>query len=305
MLLGALEVLDVPIYQKVILVVMETPLDGDERDDFIMNHYNNQNILKLYLEKNNQFYVFEFNLNETLDITPINYMPDEIFPIEHWWISVFSPIEEDLGLHKHKVQNSYNNVVSTTKRYVYRETNYEYRIKLRGEISTPNLSESKTNGRFILSIEDQETYYKGSLESKRPILGVANSNTVINVDSNNHDKFLKMEWMTDSSYGSNFIIELGYGIGPFNFIYNSTENTKSGHKYIPETSSHTIKAIKVNNKSPIKSILDSHVVTYEIKQDRYYSGTHYITAKINYSLFFVNHHGIFSQGDMVLRGGYN
>lgn len=39
------------------IIFMSIVLDGDERDDFIMNHYNNQNILKLYLEKNNQFYV--------------------------------------------------------------------------------------------------------------------------------------------------------------------------------------------------------------------------------------------------------
>lgn len=287
------------------IIFMSIVLDGHNRDDFIMNHIDKQNVLKLYLKKENQFYAFEFIIDNYFDEKDIKPLSDENYQIEHWWTNVFEPTVLDIHPNA-QYQSNYGNVVDTVKRYIYRETNYEYIIKLRAEISTRDLLNGYTSGSVILFIENQETFYRGELESNRPILGVASSNIIVNVDSNNYDKFIEMSWQTNTSYGNNlFNIEIGYGIGPFNIIYNQNRYAAEGWLGIPESSTHVIKSVKSNNRTPIKSILDSHQLGYQIRQDRYYPGRHYITANIDYAIFFVNHHGIFSYDNLTLRGGYN
>lgn len=281
--------------------------DAMNRDDFILDHEASNEILKLYFKKDNNFYVFE--IEKMLDLFKdenISNLPDDLTLKEQWWIEIFNPVIENINSEVFPQPMNYNNVITNRRRYSYPQTNYEYVITILGEINTSNLVNNSTNGYVTLYIDNQQTYYKGALESNHPILGIANSTIKVNLDANNYDKFSRIEWQTNSNYPNRiFNLTLGYGIGPVNIEYNVNKNTSSGSILIPVNASRRYKLISINNKTPLKSIGDSHQVYYRILQDNYYSGRHYITANINYSLFFVNNHGIFNNDSMTLRGGYN
>lgn len=142
--------------------------------------------------------------------------------------------------------------------------------KVLGEIDTKDIQNNNTDGNITLFIEKQETWYNGQYLNNNAHLGIANSEISVKLDANNDDKFSGLGWNTYSSYANSPInIGISYGFGP------------------------------------IEAVRDSHQVYYDIYQDEYHSGIHYITANLEYTIFFVNKHGKFENGKMTLRGGYH
>lgn len=178
--------------------------------------------------------------------------------------------------------------------------------KVLGEIDTKDIQNNNTDGNITLFIEKQETWYNGQYLNNNAHLGIANSEISVKLDANNDDKFSGLGWNTYSSYANSPInIGISYGFGPIDISYRSTEYDKSGNLSIPKTSSHIVKYMEIANNYPIEAVRDSHQVYYDIYQDGYHSGIHYITANLEYTIFFVNKHGKFENGKMTLRGGYH
>ena len=267
-----------------------------------------ENVFLLYLESNEAYYTYEFELpkkfiEEVSQLVFDDYGDEQVL-IEHWWVKVYEPIVESMSSDTVQL-NVYDNSVYTTRRLYYEDFDYTYEIDIILELYTDDLFRNKTTGYALIFIEDQRVLYNGKIVDDVEMLGVTNSVISIKLDARNDDVFRRVEWDTYSRYPNpRFRIEWGYGYGPFNIVLSGSSSNSSGSFIVPSSSSEQYKFISINNRTPILRVKDSHQTFYSIDELAPYSRRHYITADIDFDIFLINYHTIVDSDSYTLRGGY-